>query len=146
SARANVFFNPILDLVSTAGETREAFIARCTEMARSRAAQERAAAIAKHDPKIQKLAVRRDAARAAFQQAQGPLMFAARSVARADKLREKAGDAEAALAEAVAKRNADIASREAELAQAATEAAAREVVAKKDALTIEAFAIAWVAE
>ncbi len=166
SARATAYSNGLLDLVSTSGETAEAFAVRCEAAARARAAEDEASLVRKHDPKLQKLAAQRDAARAAFVQAQGlvpggPSVVGAifgsrRSVDRAEaqrdralgkleKLAENARDADAALAEAVAERNAKIAARKAELAQFGVATAARDVVAKKDGLVVECFAIAWVA-
>ena len=165
-ARATAYSNALLELVSMPGETEQAFAARCSAQAQARAAEDEAALVRKHDPKLQKLAAQRDAAHAAFAQAQasvpgGPSVVGAifgtrRSVDRAEaqrdkalgrleKLAEKARDADAALAEAIAERNAKIAARRAELAQCSVATSARDVVAKKDALVVECFAIAWVA-
>lgn len=165
-ARAIVLTNTALDLVSSPGETPEAFAARCAELARTRAAEDEAALVRKHDPKIQKLAAQRDIARSAAAQAEASVPAGAgvvgvlfgtrrsvdraeaqrdRAIAKIEKLREKAQEADMALAEAVAERNAKIAARRAELATAPSATTQREVVAKKDALTIEGYAIAWVA-
>jgi hypothetical protein len=165
-ARAAVLTNGVLDLVSTPGETPEAFAARCAEAARARAADDEAALVRKHDPKIQKLAAQRDMARAAAAQAETLIPPGAgvvnvifgtrtsidraeakrdRAIAKVEKLREKAHESDAALAEAVAERNAKIAARKAELAQAPSATTQREIVAKKDAFVVEGYAIAWVA-
>lgn len=166
SSRATAYTNALLDLVSMPGETEQAFAARCAAAAQARAAEDEAALVRKHDPKLQKLAAQRDAARASAAQAQssvpgGPsvvgVIFGSsrsvdraearrdRAVAKADKLVDKARDAEHALAEAVAERNAKIAARKAELAQFGSSTTAREIVAKKEALVVESYAIAWVA-
>ncbi len=166
TARATVFENPVLSLVSSPGETAEAFAARVAEIARARQASLRTELVAKHDPRLQKLAMQRDAARAelAQAQAQAPGGFDAvgavllgrgamnRAMARSDKaqtriqkLGSKVADAEAALAEAVAKRNHEIATKEAELGAVATATVERVVLPKKDALHVEGYAVLWIA-
>jgi hypothetical protein len=156
----------VLELVSVQGETRDAFAARCAEAARARAEQVKAVTIAKHDPKIRKLAIQRDAARAAAARAHegqpgvgaaiGALLGGARAIQRAesaarraaDKLekhREKLADAEAALAEALARQNGEIAARQAELASVAGAITTRELAPKKDGLTVEGYALVWIA-
>ncbi len=151
STRATVFVNTELDLVSTFGETREAFEKRCDAMAKMSAAQERAAILAKHDPKIQRLATQAERLREAFHSADANAVLpallpsGARARDRADKLRVKLGEAEGALQEAVARRNAALASREEELAHAVSATSPREIAAKKDAIVIDALAIVWLA-
>jgi hypothetical protein len=167
AARVTVFTNSVLDLVSTPGETRDAFAARCAAGAKARAQDEEAALVRKHDPKIQRLAAQREGARAALAAAEaeagnGPGVLGQifgsrkeldraearrdRATAKADKARDKMRDTDALLAEAVAERNAAIAAKRAELEQGALAAiSAREVAAKKDALTIESYGIAWLA-
>ena len=145
-ARATVFVNTELELLSTAGEAREAFDARCAAIAKMRAAHERAVLLAKHDPKIQTLATKRDA----HQQAQVKADVAADEFLAGAKMRDKAErqrarlvEAEAALREAVARRNAAIVARDADLARAVTATVTRELVAKKEALSVDYLAIAW---
>jgi DNA helicase HerA-like ATPase len=151
AARTTIYVNAELDLTSTPGESHEAFEARCTAMAKMRAAQERAAILAKHDPKIQRLATQVERLREAFHSADANAVLpallpsGARARERADKLRVKLGEAEGALHEAIARRNNSLATREAELAQAAALTTTREIVAKKDALVIDALAIVWLA-
>jgi hypothetical protein len=168
-ARGSIFYSPVLEMASAPGEAREAFVKRCEEAARARAAQERAGLIAKHEPKIQKLAVQRDMAHAQVAQATpempgavaSAMAFIAprglkgaarkieadqrRAAAKAEKARDKLNDVETALAEAVGKRNAEIAARETELAHAAATIVTREIAVKKDGLVVEGYAVAWVA-
>jgi DNA helicase HerA-like ATPase len=167
STRATVLENPVVGLLSTPGETPEAFAQRVDAAARSRAGALRAELVAKHDPKLQKLALQRDALRAEHAQAQAALpgglvtMGAAllggrgavtRAMAKSDKaearlqkLATKLASAEAALAEAVGKRNHEIATKEAELSAAAAATTERVVLPKKDALVVERYAIVWLA-
>jgi hypothetical protein len=136
AARAKVFTSAELDLVSQPGETRDAFAARCAEVARARAAEEEASIVRKYEPKLQRLAVARDAARATYGGA---------PITRQAKLREKVIDAEASLAEALAERRAKIESRKGELLGAASAIAEREIAVKKDGLSVEGYVVAWVA-
>ena len=151
AARTTIYVNDTLDLASAAGETHEAFEARCTAMAKMRAAQERAAILAKHDPKIQRLGAQMERLREAFHSADANAVLpsilpaGARARDRAEKLRVKLGEAEGALNEAVARRNHALTTRESELAHAAAVTTTREIVAKKDAFVIDALAIVWLA-
>ena len=165
-SRAIVFHNPVLGLMSSQGETAQAFHARLGEAIRARQGALRAEILGRHDPKLQKLATQRDAARAQLMQAQasvpsgfetvGAAIFGRgamnRAAARQDKaatrvqkLTDKFTDAEATLAEAVAKRNHELATREAELASAPAATVERTISAKKDAVTVEGYAVLWVA-
>src|SRR5439155_12051194 len=132
--RSTIFVNAELDLASAPGEARDAFDARCAAMTKMRAAQERAAILAKHDPKIQRLATQVERLREAFHSADANAVLpallpsGARARERADKLRVKMGEAEGALHEAIARRNAALATRESELAHAAALTTTREIV------------------
>src|SRR5262249_53689731 len=68
-----------------------------------------------------------------------------RAADKLEKLRAKLADAEAALAEAVARPNGEIAAREAELASVAGAITTREIAPKKDGLTVEGYALVWIA-
>ncbi len=166
NVRATVLENSVVGLVSAPGEGPDAFAARVDAAARARAVALRAELVAKHDPKLQKLALQRDAVRTELAQAQasapgglatmGAVLLGRGAVTRAmaksdkaeariQKLAAKLTNAEAALAEAVGKRNHEIASREAELASAAAATTERVVLPKKDALVVERYAIVWLA-
>lgn len=166
TVRATVFENPVVAAVSSPGETAEAFAARVADLVHQRQGALRAELLGKHDPKLQKLALKRDGARAelAVAQAQAPTRIETvgavflgrgavnRAMSRSDKaetriqrLTAKIAETEAALAEGVAKRNHEIASEEAELASAGTATTARAVLPTKDTLHVERYAIVWVA-
>lgn len=166
TTRAVVFENAALELVSTPGETAQAFAERAAQVAAARRQSLRAEIMAKHDPRIQKLAMQRDAAQAELAQARASVPGAmdavgamllgrggvGRAMARSDKaqariqkLTAKATDAEAALAEAVGKRNHELTTKEAALTAAPSATIERVVLPKKDALHVEGYAIVWVA-
>jgi hypothetical protein len=148
AARTTVLVNAELELVSNAGEAREAFDARCAAIAKMRAAHERAVILAKHDSKIQALAKRRDAhvqALAVADVSAHDLFAGARARDKLEKVKAKLTEAEAALNEAVGKRNAAIAERDGALAMAVTRTVSKEIVAKKDGLIVDYLAIVWVA-
>lgn len=167
AARVTVHGNPVLGLASSPGESLDAFVARCAEVARARATDERGATLTKYEARRRKLVVERDAARAALARAQGEegpsfgdvvgamaglrggLRRAQdrqdRAETRAEKARDKLAKADAELAELTAKRDGDVAARDAELAQAARATVTRELVAKKSALLVQGYAVVWVA-
>ena len=165
-AKAVVLHNPVLGLMSAQGETPAAFHARLGEAVRARQAAVRVEILGRHDPKLQKLATQRDTARAQLVQAQGSVPSGLATVgaaifgrsamnravaaqdkaaSRVQKLADKVQDAEATLAEAVAKRNHELATKEAELASAPAATVERTIRPKKDAVTVEGYAILWVA-
>ena len=169
-ARATLFHNPELGLASQPGEPRERFDIRCAAAASNLSLQEHARLLAKHEPRIRKLLMQRDAARAAAAEAQASGISGAGMVAigvsalsgqlgraagraatesrkaseKAARLREKVQKAEAELAEALLGRDSEIAARDAEIEMFRAGTVVREISAKKNAVTIEGFAIAWI--
>jgi len=169
-ARATLFHNPELGLASQPGEPRERFDIRCAAAASNLSLQEHARLLAKHEPRIRKLLMQRDAARAAAAEAQATGISGAGMVAigvsalsgqlgraagraatesrkaseKAARLREKVQKAEAELAEALMGRDSEIAARDAEIEMLRAGTVVREISAKKNAVTIEGFAIAWI--
>jgi hypothetical protein len=170
-ARATVFVNGALELVSAPGESREAFQARCVEAARGRIERARAEIAAKHHTKLQRASSAIDAAEAAVAAAGAtvsdgagfvgmvaPLLGARaakkaekadakrdKDLAKVDRLRAKVEGARVAYQEAVAKRDAEVSASDAEITGALAATTTRELSAKRDALVVEASAILWIA-
>jgi hypothetical protein len=171
AARATVFVNGALELLSTPGEAREAFQARCLDAARGRIERARAEIAAKHHAKLQRASSAIDAAEAAASAAGAsvsdgaglvgmvaPLLGARaakkaekadakrdKDLAKVDRLRAKVEAARVTYQEAVAKRDAELSASDAEITGALAATTARELVAKRDALVVEATAILWIA-
>lgn len=135
--RTTVMVNDPLELVSQPGETPQQFAERCAQNARALAHKVRGELLAKHDPKIQRLAAERDASHRA-----AASVITARDRQKAQK---ELAAAQAALDEAVERRDAELVARETELLQAPAETKAKELGPKKDALVVESFAIVWLA-
>ncbi len=167
-ARTTVYHSPELGLCSQPQEPRETFELRCVAAATNLALQERARLMAKYEPRLRKLILQRDAAREALAQASGMsgtgvvaigasllsggVLRAAgraatetrRAAEKTARLREKVQKAEADLAGALYERDSEIAARDAEVARAREQIVVRELAAKKGAVTIESFGIAWI--
>jgi uncharacterized protein YPO0396 len=162
-----VLENPVVEAVQAPGESAEAFHERVARTVAQRQGAIAGELVAKHDPKIQKLAMQRDAARAELAQAQatapggmsamGAVLLGGRAgvrqamaqqnkaATRIQKLQAKLATTEAALAEAVAKRNHEIATEQAELAAAGTATVERTIAPKKDGVHVERFGVLWLA-
>jgi hypothetical protein len=171
AARATIFVNPMLELVSRPGEPRDAFDARCAEVATARAERARVEIFARHHPRLQRASAAIDAAQAALATADAavsdgaglagmvaPLLGARahkaaqkaeakrdKELAKVEKVRNKVEEARVDYREAVAKRDAEVAASDAELAAAMRATTPRELAAKKDALVVEALAVLWIA-
>jgi len=135
--RTTVMVNDLLELVSQPNETPQAFADRCTQTARALAAKARQELLGTHDPKIQRLAAERDAAHRA---ASGVLTARDRQ-----KAQKELAEAQAALDEAVKKRDAALLAKETELLNAPAQTKTKELSPKKDALVVESFAVMWIA-
>jgi hypothetical protein len=137
--RLTVMLNDVLELVSQPQETPQSFADRCTETAKILAQKARNELLAKHEPKVQRLAAERDAAhRTHAELVRGPKDKLSRA-------REKLASAQATLDEAVKRRDAELTARENELLRAPVETRTKELAPKKDALVIESFALVWAA-
>jgi hypothetical protein len=162
-----VLENPIVEAVQAPGETAAAFHERVARAVAQRQGAVVGRLVAKHDAKIQRLAMQRDAAHAELLRAQasapggmtamGAAIFGGRAgvrqvmaqqnraTTRIQKLQAKVASAEAALGEAVAKRNHEIATEQAELAAAGMATVARTIAPKKDGVHVERFGVLWLA-
>jgi hypothetical protein len=137
--RLTVMINDVLELVSQPGEAPASFAERCTETAKFLAQKARNELLAKHEPKVKKLTEARDSAyRTHAELARGPRD-------KVVKAREKLEAAQAALDEAVKRRDTELTTRENELLSAPAATRAKEIAPKKDALVIESFALVWTA-
>ncbi len=135
--RTPVMINDELELVSQPGESPQAFAERCTQTAHALASKTRNEIIAKHEPKLGKLAAERDQAHRALS-----TVMSAKDRARAQKA---LGSAQAALDEAVKKRDQELITKEQAILAAPSQTKSKELGPKKDALVIESFAIVWIA-
>ena len=127
----SVMVNDELGLVSQEGEAPAAFADRCSEVARGRAAKARAELLAKHEPKVKRLAQARDAAH--------------RSAHLGREEKKRLEKAQAALDEAVHKRDATLMEEEGALAKAPAATYTKQLAAKKSALVVEGYALVWLA-
>jgi hypothetical protein len=143
--RTSVTVNEPLGLVAAPGEDARAFTARCAHAAQVAAAKVRAEILQKHDPRIARLAAARDAAHRALSSQESPLRIFTGDKPAVARARKEAAEAQAALDEAVRKRDAELLSKEGEVLRAPAESRPREIAPKKDALVVESYAIVWVA-
>lgn len=135
--RTPVMINDDLELVSQPGESPQQFAERCTQTAHALAVKTRNELVAKHEPKIGKLAAERDHA---HRVASGTTNARDRQRAHKDL-----GLAQAALDEGVRKRDQELLSKEQAILNAPAKTKTKELGPKKDALVIESFAIVWIA-
>lgn len=139
--RTPVMVNAALELVSQPGETEPMFSVRCKGHAHALAQRARVEIVAKHDPKLHKLAALRDAAHHTSQQ----WIVSRGDKQKVERAKRELDDAHRALNEAVAKRDQELLARETELLHAPSETKTKELAPKKDALVVECFAIVWIA-
>jgi len=135
--RTTVMLNDDLELVSQPGESPQQFAERCTHTAHALAVKTRNELVAKHEPKIGKLARERDEAHRA-----AAVVTNTRDRQRAQK---DLGLAQAALDEAVRKRDHELLAKETAILAAPARSKTKELGPKKDALVIECFVLVWIA-